>query len=200
MPKKIVAVLLITSILIIMMACISTPKTDNNLVQTEMVLQITQTSMVMRQVQTQESMNMLATQNAMQLTQTALAVPVTENADNPAQQPAAAAPVTENSAASPAQSAPDTAPQVAVAALATSFGSPEKWSNGVCDIACYFADVTGDGRADFISLDYDGFYVLPSDGNAFGAFSNWTGGPSGCDYRVLFCRCHRRRKSGLYRP
>ena len=72
-------------------------------------------------------------------------------------------------------------------AAATSFGIPQKWSGGTCHKGCYFADVTGDGFADFIAHDNDGINVVPSTGAGFGPqYSNWTGGPVDCHIACYF--------------
>ena len=66
--------------------------------------------------------------------------------------------------------------QAPSSAIASSFGLPQKWSGGTCHKGCYFADVTGDGKADFIAHDNDGINVVPSSGSGFGPeYSNWTG-------------------------
>ena len=82
---------------------------------------------------------------------------------------------------------PEPTQSVPAANLATTFGIPQKWSDGVCHQGCYFADVTGDGMVDFIAHDNDGINVVPSTGIGFGPeYSNWTGGSVSCHNECYF--------------
>ena len=56
---------------------------------------------------------------------------------------------------------------------ASNFGPASVWASGSCNIACHFADVTGDGLADFIAEDFNTIYVLPSTGTKFNTFQKW---------------------------
>jgi len=57
------------------------------------------------------------------------------------------------------------------------FGEPVKWTEEavVCHHGCYFADVTGDGKADLIANDNDGLVVVKSNGTGFDpGYEKWT--------------------------
>ena len=67
------------------------------------------------------------------------------------------------SAVPPAQDGADTK-------IGTEFGEPEDWTGGptVGQLAMRIADVNGDGKGDFIAVDTDTTYALPSTGSGFG--------------------------------
>jgi len=120
-----------------------------------------------------------ATQMAFELTKMAFEMEVSA-ATNEAMTADQAQPAVSQEAQS-AQQAPS-------AALAISFGAPQQWAPGsTCHKGCYFADVTGDGKADFIAHDNDGLNVVPSTGTGFGPqYSNWSGGPVNCHIACYF--------------
>jgi len=66
--------------------------------------------------------------------------------------------------------------QAPVVQQASSFGTPQLWTQAVCHQGCYLADVTGDGKADLIVHDNNGMNVMPSIGTEFAKHTNWTGG------------------------
>ena len=119
-----------------------------------------------------DSINLEETQAAIELTQIAIDL----NAEIP---------TAEASQSNTENNGTDT--QAPPQALGSSFGAAVKWSDGVCHKGCYFADVTGDGKADFIAHDNDGINVVPSSGSGFGPqYSNWTGAPVDCDNACYF--------------
>ena len=101
-----------------------------------------------------------------------------------AMQPAQEQPTVQET--QPVQQPPAAQVQAPSIAPATSFGVPQKWHGGSCHVGCYFEDVTGDGKADFIAHDNEGIFVLPSTGTGFGLHTNWTGGPVSCNNECYF--------------
>ena len=79
----------------------------------------------------------------------------------------------------PAGSAVPPAQDGADAKAGTEFGEPEDWTGGptVGQLAMRIADVNGDGKGDFIAVDKDTTYALPSTGSGFGQPEDWTSGP-----------------------
>ncbi len=71
-----------------------------------------------------------------------------------------------------------------MASTGSGFQAHQEWSAGVCHIACHFADVTGDGIADFIAQDNNGIFVMPSTGTGFQVHQQWSGG--GCHKACYF--------------
>jgi hypothetical protein len=61
------------------------------------------------------------------------------------------------------------------------FGPNEDWTDGpyysTGRLGTFFADVTGDGRADAIVVNADTVTVRRSTGSGFGPNEDWTGGP-----------------------
>jgi len=135
-----------------------------------------------------------ATQMAFELTKMAFEMEMNA-ATTEAMQPAQEQPAVQET--QPVQQPPAAQVQAPSIAPATSFGVPHdnegifvlpstgtgfglhtNWTGGPvsCNNECYFEDVTGDGKADFIAYDNDGIWVLPSTGSSFGAPEKWHGG------------------------
>lgn len=125
--------------------------------------------------------DLAATQNSIQLTQIALDNlqdndPTVESAPAATAEPA---PAEDNDTAGGSSEEANDEPvsEPGQLLLASTFGSVEPWGEGgACHKACHFADVTGDGIADFIAEDNDGIYVMRSTGNGFAPFEKWSGG------------------------
>jgi hypothetical protein len=74
---------------------------------------------------------------------------------------------------------------IASAHTGSHFGAYERWLNFryYADREMAFADVTGDGQADAIVVNYNGIFVRPSLGGSFGAPKLWT--PDGAYWGTL---------------